>query len=124
MRAQSPEDIHKLFAQALTVGDVEAVMSLYEPDAILAPGPDQVARGRATIRAGLERYLETKPTFILRASRVIQNGDLALLFSKWTIIETDPSGSRVEYEIHPTQIIRRQQDGTWQVVIDNPSRFE
>src|SRR5215475_1990653 len=118
MRAQSPEDIHKLFAQALTVGDVEAVMSLYEPDAILAPGPDQVVRGQAAIREGLASYLAGKPIFELQASRVIQSGDLALLFSKWTIIETDPNGAIVESEIHPTQIIRQQPDGSWLVVID------
>lgn len=123
-KARSPEEVHDLFAQALAAGDVEAVMSLYEPDAILVPGPDQVARGQATIGEGLASYLASKPMFKLQASRVIQNGELALLFSTWTIKETDSSGTTVESVIHPTQIIRQQQDGTWRVVIDNPSRFE
>lgn len=124
MPARKPEEIHDLFAQALSAGDVDAVISLYEPDAILAPQPGQVVRGRAAIREALAGYLALKPVFTLQSSKVIQSGDIALLHSKWAITETDPGGGTTELAVQPTQVVRRQPDGVWLVVIDNPSGVE
>lgn len=120
MPAYKPEEVHELFAQALAARDVDAILSLYEPEAILSSQPGQVLSGHAAIREALTGYLAQKPKFILQSRRVIQCGDIALLHSRWAITETDVGGKTIEYEIKPALVVRRQADGTWKVVIDNP----
>ena len=124
MPARKPEEVHELFAQAIAAGDVNAVVALYEPDAILVAGPGQVVKGRAAIREALGGYLALKPVFTLQSSKVWQSGDTALLLSRWAITETDPSGRRVDSTVQPTSVARRQADGSWLVAIDNSSGLE
>ena len=37
MPAQSPKKLHQMFATAMTAGDAEALMALYEPESALVP---------------------------------------------------------------------------------------
>ena len=46
MPATEPEQIHGMFEQAFTAGDIEALMALYEPDAALVPQPERSWKGR------------------------------------------------------------------------------
>ncbi|HKA02163.1 MAG TPA: SgcJ/EcaC family oxidoreductase [Candidatus Solibacter sp.] len=124
MPAHKLEEVHDLLARALNAGDADAVISLYEPEAILAPQPGQILSGRAAIREALTGYLAQKPKFTLHSRSIIQAGEIALLRSRWTIRETDADGKTIEYEVKPTLVMRRQPDRTWQVVIDNPSGDE
>jgi|SRR5262249_9038945 len=120
MPAYKLEEVHDLFAQSLNAGDVDAVTSLYEPEAVVSPQPGQVLAGREAIREALTGYLAQKPRFTLHSRSVIQVGEIALLRSRWTISETDASGKTIEYEVKPTLVMRRQVNGTWLIVIDNP----
>jgi len=61
MPAYKLEEVHDLFAQALKAGDVDAVISLYEPEAVLCPQPGQVLVGR-----GKTIEYELKPTLVMR----------------------------------------------------------
>jgi len=124
MPAYKLEEVHDLFAQALNAGDVDTVISLYEPEAVVFSQPGQVLAGREAIREAMSAYLAKKPKFILHSRSVFKAGEIALLRSRWTISETDASGETVEYEVKPTLVLRRQGDETWQVVIDNPSGGE
>ena len=60
MPAQKPQDIHDLFLDAFNRGDVEALVALYEPEALLvtASGPsvlDDATAGRQTGGVGSGR---------------------------------------------------------------------
>jgi ketosteroid isomerase-like protein len=46
-----PEDLSDLFLQRANAGDVEAVVALYEPDAVLAFPQGRLAVGHEQIRA-------------------------------------------------------------------------
>ena len=121
MPADSPDDIHTVFASGLNAGDAEAVADLFEEHAILVSDPERIVRGRAAIRDGLVNFLTTRPQLTLNASRVVRNGDIALLYSDWTIKGIHPDGQAFSSEIRPTHVVRRQPDGTWRIVIDDPS---
>src|SRR6266571_3911678 len=62
--AASPEDLHKLFVQALNSGDLAALVALYAFDGFLMArsGP---ARGISAIRKALAEYVAMKPTIQL-----------------------------------------------------------
>ena len=120
MPAQKPEDVHRLFAEAFNKGNVDTVLSLYEPDAVLVPQPGQTVRGHAAIRQALVSFLAMKPRFAFQSGKTLESNDIAILFSKWTLAGTGPDGKSVKMEGMTTDVVRKQKDGAWLLVIDNP----
>ena len=58
MPATEPAQMHGLFEQAFSAGDIEALMALYEPDAALVPQPGAIAEGSAAVRESLRWFLD------------------------------------------------------------------
>jgi uncharacterized protein (TIGR02246 family) len=107
-RAEWPEDLGRLFVQRANAGDVEGLVALYEPDAVLAFPRGQVTAGRDAIRQEYERFLEGRPTLDGESQPALCLGDLALTSTRFS------GGATAE-------VARRQPDGTWLWVIDQPS---
>jgi uncharacterized protein (TIGR02246 family) len=121
MPAQTPDDIHRLFADGINAGDAEAVAALYEETAILIADPQNIVRGREAILDGLKNFLAIGPKMTLNGARIVRNGDIALLYSDWTIKGKNPNGSLMTVDVRPTLVARQQADGAWKVIIDDPS---
>jgi ketosteroid isomerase-like protein len=119
MPAYKPEELDVLFAQGINAGDIEAVIRLYEPGACLMPDPGQVVSGTKAVREALSGFLAMKPRIKLDAKKLAETGDIALLTSKWALEGTGPDGP-VKVEGQSVEVARRQPDGTWLFVIDNP----
>jgi ketosteroid isomerase-like protein len=120
MPATDPEQIHGLFEQAFNVGDIEALMALYEPDAALIPQPGIVVEGTAAIRDSLRWFLDRGGRISVDTKLVLQVGDLAYLANRWSLTGgTMPDGSPAELGATTAEVARRQPDGTWLYVIDN-----
>jgi uncharacterized protein (TIGR02246 family) len=120
MPAHTPEKVQRLFAEAFGSHDLEAVLALYEPDATLIPQPGEVVTGTEAIRETLSRILAMEPKFDLQFKKAFQAGDIALLFSDWTLSASDPDGNAIETGGRTAGVARRQPDGSWLFVIDNP----
>jgi uncharacterized protein (TIGR02246 family) len=108
------------FESAFNTGDIEQVMALYEPDAVLIPEPGQVVHGVAAAREVLTGFLALKLPIHLEVKRVLSAGDLALVSSSWSLKGRGPDGSPVDLSGNTTEVIRRQSDGTWRYAIDDP----
>ena len=124
MPANSPEEVHVLFARHFSAGDLESLLSLYEPGATLVPQPGPVVTGLAGIRVAMNEFLALKPQFDLQLKRTFQAGDIALVLSTWQLKGTDPNGGVVEMAGQTSDVVRRQPDGTWLLVIDVPHGAE
>jgi uncharacterized protein (TIGR02246 family) len=120
MAVQRPEEIYRAFTTAFNAGDAAALLALYEPDATLAPAPGQVVSGHAAIGEVLAGFLALKGRMTIETVRVIQSGDVALLHGAWILSGTGPDGSAVELAGRNAEVARRQADGSWQFVVDNP----
>ena len=120
MPAHSPDQVHELFAEYFSAGDLESLMSLYEPDATMVQRSGPPLNGLAAIRGNLAGFLALKGQMILTVARMIQSDDIALLLSNWSLKGTDPGGGAVETAGQTSDVVRRQADGTWLLVIDNP----
>jgi ketosteroid isomerase-like protein len=46
--------------QPFNSGDIDQVLALYEPDAVIVPDPGQVLHGTAAIRQSLQGFLALK----------------------------------------------------------------
>jgi ketosteroid isomerase-like protein len=55
-----------------------------------------------------------------RTRRVYAAGDLALLIVDWSIAGTSRQGYPIDLHGTATDVIRRNRDGHWRYVIDNP----
>jgi ketosteroid isomerase-like protein len=107
-RAQQPEDLDRLFLQRANAGDVDGVVDLYEPDAVLAFPPGELTVGSQAIRAVYVTLLAGRPRFDARIAPAIRTGDIALTST------TRPGNATVE-------VARRQPDGSWRWMIDQPA---
>jgi ketosteroid isomerase-like protein len=108
--AMQPEDLGAFFLERANAGDVEGVVALYEPGAVLAFPPGQLANGHDEIRAVYAGLLADRPVFSSADQQpVVRHGDLAL-----TSTRLPGGGATVE-------VGRRQPDGSWRWVIDYPA---
>ena len=95
MLTGNPEIAVKEFFRLFNTGDVEAVLAMYEPRAILVAPAGQVAQGAAGLREALNKFLSLKPTLTINHSRVVVAGDLALSLVRWTLTGTGPDAKPV-----------------------------
>lgn len=106
--ARRPEDLSRFFVERANAGDVEGLVTLYEPDAVLALPTGDAARGEQAIRGAFQQMLTGQPVFTAGPRRpALRNGELALTWTRLT------DGATAE-------IARRQPDGTWLWTVDQP----
>ena len=120
MPANSPQEVAMGIGQGLSNGDLDGIMAMYEPSACLVLQSGQVLQGVAAIREGIAGFLALKPTMNAESRTVVQADDVAIVYVKWSLSGTGPDGAAVSMSGHSTDIMRRQPDGTWLCVIDNP----
>ncbi|MEE2840687.1 MAG: nuclear transport factor 2 family protein [Acidobacteriota bacterium] len=61
MPAHSPEELDQLFSEALNAGDLDALVALYEPQAVFVSEPGQTVAGTAAIREVLGTFVSMNP---------------------------------------------------------------
>jgi ketosteroid isomerase-like protein len=121
MPALKPEDLHRLLSSAVSSGDLAACLALYEPGAALAKQAGGVALGAEEIAAEIGRFVGLKGTLTVKTAKVVATGEVAMLQSLGSFVGTAPDGSRVEIPEHPAhEVARRQTDGTWLFVVNDP----
>ena len=104
--AAAPEDLARLFNQRANAGDVEGLVALYEPSAVLAAGR-VVATGHDEIRAFYTDLLARRSDFpAAEALPALRNGSIAMTFARL------PNGTL------SVETAREQADGTWRWAID------
>ena len=116
----APEHLHRAFQDAFNRHDLEAIVALYEPGAVLG-GRGEPAHGIDAIRERYRAVLAARPSIFVSTLGAIRAGDLAMLHGKWVLHETNPDGTVLNRNGRNTETARRQRDGRWLFVIDNPS---
>ena len=120
MTARTPEDVDRLFVDALNAGKLDDLVALYEPQAALMPSPGKLANGAAAIRDALNQFIDAKPKMTLHPRLIAQTGDLAIIGSKWQLSMTGPDGKPAQMQGESVEVVRRQSDGRWLFAIDLP----
>jgi len=109
-RARRPELLSRLIVERLNAGDVDGLVELYEPDAVLDLPGGHTVTGAREIRAAYERLVADGPRFEQGEQQpTLRWGDLAL------------TSSRLGTGVITVEVAHRQVDGTWLWVIDRPS---
>jgi ketosteroid isomerase-like protein len=109
-RALKPEDLTRLFVERANDGDAAGIAALYEEHAVMAYPPGSQTVGRDAIRALWENVLAKAPRFEPESPLpTLLSGDIALT----STAPKDGAGARA-------QVARRQPDGTWLRLLDQP----
>jgi uncharacterized protein (TIGR02246 family) len=105
-----PEDLTRLFVECANSGDPDGIAALYEEDAVMAYPPGAQTVGRDAIRSLWEKVLANSPHFEQETPLpTLISGDIALTSTP----PKDGAGARA-------QVVRRQPDGTWLRLLDQP----
>jgi uncharacterized protein (TIGR02246 family) len=109
-RALRPEDLTRLFVERANAKDADGIAALYEEDAVMAYPPGQQTVGREAIRAFWQQALPHLPRFEPEPPLpTLISGDIALTSTP----PKDGAGARA-------QVARRQPDGSWLRLLDQP----
>ena len=110
MVATEPNDLGRYFIERANAGDVDGLVALYEPDAVLAFPPGNLASGHPEIRKVYEQFVAAAPVLSPgRQHPAVVSGDLALTACTLATGEVT------------VEVARRQPDGSWLWAVDQPA---
>lgn len=101
-------------------GDIDRIMTTYEPGAVVVGEPGVPVTGASALRAMFAGFVAVNPKFTFLDHEIIEAGDLALHLNTWRMTGTAPDGTAVEQGGLSVVVLRRQADGRWLLVIDDP----
>jgi ketosteroid isomerase-like protein len=105
--ARDPQDLERLLVERQWAADLDGMVALYEPEAVIDAGDGQVLHGLDAIAALFAGIIASGRKFQRGVQRpAVVSGDLALT-------STGLADGSVTSEV-----ARRQADGTWLWVID------
>ena len=108
------------YEDALNAGDIEAVLSLFEPEATMRTVTDEVVTGEEKLRAETAKTIAGKAHLTNKERRTLVAGDTALLIVDWNLTATLPDGTSVNPTGTTTAVARRSPDGFWRFAVLNP----
>ena len=109
-QAHDPQELERLLVARENEGNVDGMIALYEPNAVLDDGEGRLVQGREAIRKFFVELVASGRKFAMgEQQEALVCGDLALTSTRCA------NGSVT------AEVARRQNDGTWLWVID---RFE
>lgn len=105
--AHDPQDLERLLIDRQHAGDVEGMVALFEPHAVVDCGEGRFLRGHQAIRQYFVEVVVSGREFARGEQQAaLINGDLALTSTRL------PDGSVT------AEVARRQRDGNWLWAID------
>jgi uncharacterized protein (TIGR02246 family) len=125
MSGQNPSDIHLAYLKAFNAGDIEATVACYESRGCYVSKSGRTAIGDAELREVYRVTFSNKPQMEFDIRKVIPAGDdLALIILGWTSKAVSAAGDTKSWSGVATDIVRKQPDGRWKLVLDNSSGIE
>ncbi|SIS17456.1 YybH family protein [Williamsia sterculiae] len=117
-----PETLNDRWCAAFNAGDITRLMTMYEEDAVIVPGPgaDPVV-GHQAIETALRGFVAMGGTLHFSPRHWLVTGDLALGSAAF-VMDGGHDADGVPVGLHgvTAELVRRQTDGSWKYVIDHP----
>jgi uncharacterized protein (TIGR02246 family) len=116
----TPKQVLQSIVDGINTGNLDTLMALYEPKAAFATEPGILSHGLPGVHQALAAFVTMKGKLDLDVTRVLEVSDLALVTTVWSFVGTEPDGNPVALAAKSADVLRRQADGSWRFVIDNP----
>ncbi len=115
-----PEDLHPALSEAYNAGDLEAMLSLYDPKAVFVIKPGRVTNSPAELRAALQHVIALRGRMTIKPDTFTRSDDLVLVLGTFTLSGQRGDGTSFERASRFADVLRRQPDGSWRIAVDNP----
>lgn len=114
-RPTNAQDVHKNLADAYNTGDLNTVLNMYDATGIFVAEPGSPVSGREKFEAAVKGILSIKGKMEIKTVYCLEAGDVAVGRSEWSICD----GDETKVAAKGIELLRRQPDGTWKVLIDH-----
>lgn len=101
--------------------DIEGVLATYEDGAIVLFEPQKPVTGKDNLRMAFTQFVTMNPIFTYSGHEVYISGDIATHIAPWKMVGHLPDGSKVEQSGLSVAVLRKQANGTWLMIQDNPN---
>lgn len=109
------EDVHNALAAAYNTGDLNTVLGIYDVNGIIVAEPGNPVSGKEKFEAAVKGILSIKGKMEIKTVYCLQSGDVAVGRSEWSIKD----GNEVKVSAKGIELLKRQPDGTWKVLVDH-----
>ncbi|MGL1921753.1 MAG: DUF4440 domain-containing protein [Hyphomicrobiales bacterium] len=103
---------------------IDDVMNSYEETAAIVFEPNAAITDSDTIKQMFQGAFMMNPEFTYDGHQVFVAGDTALHISPWNMAGKTPDGQVIEQSGLSVAVLRKQLNGEWLMVIDNPHGSE
>jgi uncharacterized protein (TIGR02246 family) len=120
MNEKTPLQVIQELDEAFNCGDIDSILNFYEDDATIVIEPGRLATGKPELRRSFE-WMFNNITGVAKQEKthVIENGDLALFTSRWSLTGSTGEGTSIARESIATVILRKHPERGWRIVVDN-----
>lgn len=120
----APEQWPRLFEHHFNASNLDAVIALYEPEAHFVTQSGDIIIGHDAIRNVLRAMIDAKTRLHSRVVRAVTVGDIAQLYTDFKGTTVDSSKKTVPIHNKAVEVLRRQPDGHWKLIIGDPNARE
>lgn len=100
--------------------DIDGVLATYENDAIVLFEPQKPVSGKETLRAVFTQFVGMNPQYTFSGHEIYISGNIATHIAPWKMVGQMPDGSKIEQSGLSVAVLRKQADGNWLMIQDNP----
>jgi uncharacterized protein (TIGR02246 family) len=109
------QDVHKTLAEAYNTGDMNTVLGMYDVSGIFVGDTGEPLSGNEQFQAAVKGILAIKGKMEINTVYCFETGDVAVGRSEWSIRD----GSETKVAAKGIELLKKQADGTWKVLIDH-----
>lgn len=108
------------FRYCIKNGDAAGALSCFHPEAVYVDRDGRELRGLAQIETAMNEICRLKLDIQGEIPHVIVVNDLAMWLDQWEMTGIAPDGHSIHMTGHTSCIMKRNEDGEWLWLVDNP----
>jgi ketosteroid isomerase-like protein len=120
MAVNTPEELLNRVTECMNNRDLDSFVSLYESQGSFIDESGENFNGPDRIGEKIKGYMDMNGKLESTVRKIIPAGDTVLAYSDWTFKASGPDGTSINLGGTAIDVLRKQSDNTWLIVIDNP----
>lgn len=100
--------------------DIDGVLATYEDNAIVMFEPQKPVQGKETLKAIFTQFVGMNPQYTFSGHEIYISDDIATHTAPWKMVGQLPDGTKIEQSGLSVAVLRKQSDGNWLMIQDNP----
>ncbi|WP_422351047.1 YybH family protein [Flagellimonas sp.] len=100
--------------------DIDGIMTTYDSSAMVVFEPERPISDKRELKETFLGAFAINPKFTYSGHEIYVTGDSAVHLAPWTMLGTAPDGTKIEQSGLSIAVLRKQEDGSWLMIFDNP----